>query len=154
MKNNCDFLPVWRDWPIEEWVCGGYRACVSLHVLSGRFACYLIRALQSNWKIDLVMLPYVLLWAEWWHVPVPSANSFCCLVTLAGIRKQLQHFPLLFTTFFKIHVFMLKQVTKNIHLSVSDGFRGVFRTALFKIPSMLWSNFDESSHLMLCKIYM
>lgn len=58
MKNNCDFLPVWRDWPVEEWVCGGYRACVSLHVLSGRFACYLIRALQSNWKIDLVMLPY------------------------------------------------------------------------------------------------
>lgn len=58
MKNNCDFLPVWRDWPVEEWVFGGDRACVSLHVLSWQFACYLIRALQANWKIDLVMLPY------------------------------------------------------------------------------------------------
>lgn len=58
MKNHCDFLPEWRDWPAEEWVCRGYRVCVSLHVLLGLFACNLIRALQSNWKIDLVMLLY------------------------------------------------------------------------------------------------
>lgn len=98
MKNHCDFLPEWRDWPAEEWVCRGYRVCVSLHVLLGLFACNLIRSLQSNWKIDLVMLLYtvplyVLLWAEW--SCVPCAHSFCCLVTLVGIRK-LQQFPLLF----------------------------------------------------------
>lgn len=60
-----------------------------------------------------------------------------------------------FYKFFKIYVIMLKRMIKNIHLSVSDGSRGVLEaapdSALFKI---LWSNFDKSSHLKLCKIYM
>lgn len=119
MKNHCDFLPVWRDWPAEEWVCRGYRVCVSLHVLLGLFACNLIRALQSNWKIDLVMLLYSTSVCAALSRMMTCTCSLCTFILLSCYTCRNQETaatispPFFFNKFFKIYVIMLKKTIKT-----------------------------------------
>lgn len=121
MKNRCDFFPEWRDWPAEEWVCRRYRVCVSLHVLLGLFACNLIRALQFNWKIDLVMLLYTISVCPALSRMMTHTCSLCTLFLLSCYTCRNQEAatipPSFFCTFFKIHVIILKKTTKNVNLS-------------------------------------